>query len=314
MSVSSVPDWDTAAMRIWSKEIPQEPREKDNQARTSEHERSTAAPNGEASRPENKSASSIGVTRRNVSAISAILLGALLSGCRLEKIIIIEHERLKSPPPNCFLKGTRILTTGGYVPIEDIKTDDYAITVNGDARRIRWVGRQSGEFEQGPICFKKGAFTATMPATDLFVSRDHRLFMHGMLIRAQEFINDVSIVSIARSDGAYEYYHLITEGGHAAVLAEGVPCETLQVQTGAHYGFEAVQSDDNLGVFDKPEDACAELFDCFERGKRALLLSHLRSALSPWFELRTRKDVVRDILMEARLNALASSRASKKAA
>ena len=46
-------------------------------------------------------------------------------------------------PPICFVTGTRIRTTRGDVPVEQLRVGDIAVTASGKRRRIRWIGSRT---------------------------------------------------------------------------------------------------------------------------------------------------------------------------
>jgi hypothetical protein len=258
----------------------------------------------------------ISIARRNISAVAVLLAATLLSGCRFEKLATeIQEDELRQGPTNCFLKGTRILTQFGYVRIEYLSTDDYVISNKGELRRIKWIGRRgqksAADDHTQAVCFRKGAFADCEPRNDLFVSGGHRLYRYGMLIAANQFLNSRSIVAAEIKAHELEYFHFAIEGGHGVIFAEGVPCETLQVKASTLYNFDNAPIAPEHGPLEA-EGPCAEVFDCYDRGNRNLLLSHLRSALSPIIDIRTSQDQVRDVLTELRAKTLVRGKLSAR--
>ncbi|WP_366520787.1 Hint domain-containing protein [Acidocella sp.] len=56
------------------------------------------------------------------------------------------------------MRGTRIATPAGEIPIENLHIGDIVITRFGGYRRIKWIGRQSfarrfiqGNYDQMPV-------------------------------------------------------------------------------------------------------------------------------------------------------------------
>jgi Hint domain len=249
-------------------------------------------------------------TRRNVIGMWSILAGALLSGCKGETIIETRADLTK---PNCYMKKTRILTPQGERRIEELRIGDLVTNLRGEATPIRWIGRRrytrpsDEEWSEGirPIRIARGALQRNVPHADLFVSQDHRLYFDGLLIRAAEFVNGTS-VALASCGGAIEleYLHIMTRG-HNIIFAEGLPSETLL------FNDSSVRSFDNFSDYEQRYGGRSSFLEqpfapvYANLGRRARLCSHLRSALSPWIDRRSKFDKVRDYL--ARQNTLGSS-------
>jgi hypothetical protein len=251
-------------------------------------------------------------TRRNVIAIGTVLAGALLPGCKAEVQTFQDPEinRTSKKPrhvgdsqkPNCFLRGTRILTPLGQQKIEHLKVGDTILTVAGGAKSIRWIGQRSYSInsdenwrdELKPIRIAHGALQPNIPHADLFVSQGHRLYIDGVLLRAADLVNGTSIiVDDCISVEHLDYLHILVDS-HNAVLAEGTPAETLL------YDADTVRLFDNFPEFEALYGAlCAKSHQPFapvyaQYGRRSQLGSHLRSAISPWFDRRTLLDKARD--------------------
>jgi hypothetical protein len=115
-------------------------------------------------------------------------------------------------------------------------------------------------------------------------------------------VNGSSIV-IDSCDGLLEIEYLhIKVAGHDLIFAEGAASETL--------GFSSanLRSFDNFAEYERLYGA-ADIggplvpFDSVSLpGGRARLRSHLRSALSPWVDHRTKFEVIRDRLQEGTLS------------
>ena len=132
----------------------------------------------------------------------------------------------------CFCRGTRIMTSGRAVAVEDLAIGDLVLTLEGTLEPIRWIGRRcyAGAFIAGrplmlPVCVKAGALAAGIPARDLFVSPGHGLFIGGQLVPAWRLINGVSVVQAAAVDEV-SYFHIELER-HAILFAEGTPAESF---------------------------------------------------------------------------------------
>ncbi|MCW2285290.1 serralysin [Rhodoblastus acidophilus] len=132
----------------------------------------------------------------------------------------------------CFLAGTRIRTPSGEAAIETLRPGDLALTADGEARPVVWLGRLKvaarfvDPVRSHPIRIRAGALGDTLPTRDLLVSPDHALLVEGLLIQAGALVNGTSIVRETRVPEFFVYYHVELDD-HALVLAEGVPAETF---------------------------------------------------------------------------------------
>jgi hypothetical protein len=132
----------------------------------------------------------------------------------------------------CFLTGVQIATTKGERAVETLAVGDLVLTANGEARPVRWIGRQSimslfaNPIRNYPIRIAAGALGAGLPKRDLFLSPDHALLVDGVLVQAGALVNGTSITRVADPGERFTYWHIETED-HALVLAEGAPAETF---------------------------------------------------------------------------------------
>jgi hypothetical protein len=100
----------------------------------------------------------------------------------------------------CYLRGTRILTTEGERRIEDLKIGDAVLTLSGESKPIKWIGRQ--QFKKSTACWPKdfepirisrSAIAEEIPHRDLYVSPMHALYIDEVLIPAKHLVNGRSI-------------------------------------------------------------------------------------------------------------------------
>jgi hypothetical protein len=134
--------------------------------------------------------------------------------------------------PACFARGTRILTENGERPVEELQIGHKVLTLAGDKRRIKWIGRRGyrGAFllrnsDMWPIRVKAGALAADAPRRDLYLSAKHALFLEGLLVPVECLVNGSSIVRCQCPD-EIEYFH-IELSSHDVILAEGAAAETF---------------------------------------------------------------------------------------
>jgi len=131
----------------------------------------------------------------------------------------------------CYLRGTLIETPDGAVPIESMAIGDHVLTLFGEARPIKWIGRRSyaGRFAANravqPIRIRTGALETDVPRRDLYVSPLHALFIDDVLVPAEKLVNGVSILHCTRME-TVEYFHIELES-HDVLLAEGAPAESF---------------------------------------------------------------------------------------
>jgi hypothetical protein len=133
-----------------------------------------------------------------------------------------------------------------------------------------------------------------VPHADLYVTRGHSLLIDGVLVPAEVLINGTTITRYeAREYDELEFFHIKLES-HDVIYAEGAPAETLlNVEESAVNFAEYLRQ---YGTAARDEDRCAPHIHIW--GGRIELMSRVRSALSPWIDLRDRADVVRDQLEE----------------
>jgi hypothetical protein len=131
----------------------------------------------------------------------------------------------------CYCRGTLIMTDGGEVPVEALAVGDRVMTLSGEARPIRWIGRRSyeGRFVAGnrsvlPIRVAAGALAECVPARDLWVSPEHALYIDGLLVPARLLVNAASVVQ-AEAVERVDYFHVELDA-HDIIFAEGMPAES----------------------------------------------------------------------------------------
>jgi hypothetical protein len=152
-----------------------------------------------------------------------------------------------------------ILTEHGEVRIEDLAIGDMVVTISGDAKPIKWIGRRSyaGQFITGnravlPIVVRAGALATNIPARDLWVSPRHALLLDGIFVPAQFLVNAQTILQAEAVDQV-DYFHLEFEA-HEVILAEGAPAESYVEYDNRHgfhnaHEFAALYPDDTRPSF-----------------------------------------------------------------
>ncbi|WP_374545261.1 Hint domain-containing protein [Rhodoblastus sp.] len=132
----------------------------------------------------------------------------------------------------CFMAGTMIRTPEGEASIETLKRGDLVLTVDGAAKPVGWMGRQTisvrfaDPTRSFPIRIRAGALADNVPSRDLLVSPDHALLIHGVLVHAGALVNELSITRETQVPDSFVYYHVELDD-HSLILAENVPAETF---------------------------------------------------------------------------------------
>ena len=167
----------------------------------------------------------------------------------------------------CFLKGTQIITVCGAQAIEDIGCGDLVLTRGNGLQPVQNVIHFASEAT--PVRIVRSALAAEVPNADLYVSPGHAILVDDVLVTAGSLVNGRTIRYAEEIDEP-EYFHL-EFANHELVYAHNVPCESF---------VEGRAADMVLDV----------------AGARGQMKSHLRSALSPWIEVRQPVDILRDRL------------------
>jgi hypothetical protein len=119
-----------------------------------------------------------------------------------------------------------------------------------------------------------------------------------VLVPAEALINGATITRHEPEGDEMEFFHVKLES-HDVIYAEGAPVETL-----LHVDESFVNFAEYLRQYGAPADEARCAPYVHVQGGRAELMSRLRSAFSPWIDLRDRADVVRDRLEEVGIASL----------
>ncbi len=153
----------------------------------------------------------------------------------------------------CFAAGTRILTTRGEIPVEELAVGDLLIMPDGEEQPIIWIGVRRVENMRAfrrpeavrPIIIQAGALADNVPARDLALSPDHALFFGGVFVPAKALVNWNNIYQDQRRDSV-TYYHLELPR-HGVIFAESAPTESY-LDTGGRGAFD----NDDSPIIDHP--------------------------------------------------------------
>ncbi|WP_160351312.1 Hint domain-containing protein [Bordetella sp. 15P40C-2] len=135
--------------------------------------------------------------------------------------------------PVCFTQGTCIDTSRGPVPIEQLTAGAQVMTPRGVCA-VKWIGRRNLKALQRlpenarrthyPVHIAAGALGGGLPTQRLSVSPGHHLYIDGVLIRALDLINGVSIFQDPVVDSV-QYLHIELET-FDVIRAHGVYSES----------------------------------------------------------------------------------------
>jgi hypothetical protein len=113
----------------------------------------------------------------------------------------------------CLLSGTEVVTARGSVSVEELVPGDLVLSENGSYSPVRWVGVQtlspifSGQ-ASWPVKISKDALGENTPDKDLYVSQDHAIFLHGLLVCAEALVNGTTITLEKPTQSSIKYYGL----------------------------------------------------------------------------------------------------------
>ncbi|NKM43048.1 hypothetical protein GFL68_33525, partial [Rhizobium laguerreae] len=146
--------------------------------------------------------------------------------------------------PNCFLRGTAILTDCGEKPVENLSIGDRVALPDGSTRPVKWVGRQSFKKSGArwpndvvPIRVSRHALDGQTPHSDLYLSPGHALYLNGILIQVKDLVNGKTIASVTpAADVSIEYYAVMLDT-HEVILAEGAEAESFHLKNSNHENF-----------------------------------------------------------------------------
>ncbi|OYV53767.1 MAG: hypothetical protein B7Z78_01350 [Rhodospirillales bacterium 20-60-12] len=140
---------------------------------------------------------------------------------------------ITSPEPvnPCFLRGTRISTARGEIPVEELAVGDLVPTIGGIMRPIIWVGQRRVDITRHtrpatvrPIRIKKGALAEGIPRRDLLLSPDHGLLLENVLAQAKDIV-DGDVIAPDMNARSAHYFH-VELAEHDALFAEGAAVES----------------------------------------------------------------------------------------
>ncbi|WP_372885704.1 Hint domain-containing protein [Shimia sp.] len=142
----------------------------------------------------------------------------------------------------CFLAGTLIATKRGEIAVEDLRPGDMVVVRDGGFVPLRWIGsvrvdaRGHGMADNAPVRIPRGAMGRNMPARDLYVSPNQRIWMadaafemhfaeREVLIPARHLVGWKGIRQVSYVPEP-EYFHLLLDS-HQIILSDGMLTESF---------------------------------------------------------------------------------------
>lgn len=132
----------------------------------------------------------------------------------------------------CFAAGTQIATPNRDRAVEDLHIGDLILIADGRQVAVKWIGRQTilkhfrGDRAR-LVRIRQGALGDGLPSSDLTVTADHGMVLHGYVINASALVNGDGIEWVPLSDlpDRFTVYHIET-AAHDVILANGAAAET----------------------------------------------------------------------------------------
>ncbi len=194
--------------------------------------------------------------------------------------------------PNCFARGTSILTPHGEVAVEDLANGDLVITANG-ALPVKWIGRQtlrrnalaSWHSSVVPIRVSRFAIDDQTPRRDLCMSQEHSLLIDRVFIPVKYLVNgrSIAIDNEASQSEVIEYFCVQLET-HQAIFAEGAAVETFRHSGGYRVAWDNLR--DYQALYGEHEVMAPFAPVCSYSGGRAEVRALLRLAASGLVDMR----------------------------
>jgi hypothetical protein len=187
----------------------------------------------------------MGIVTAGAGKLSAVAIASsVLVGAKVKDANALGLFPKDTPDtrPNCFARGTLILTAHGEVPVEDLANGTLVVTTNG-AVPVKWIGRQtirrnaSASWHPSvlPIRVSRSAIDDQTPRRDLILSPEHALLVDGALIPVKYLVNglSISVDDDAMKSETIEYFSIELDS-HEIVFAEGMAAETFRYTGGRH--------------------------------------------------------------------------------
>jgi len=173
----------------------------------------------------------------NVQSAATYDLSSNTTGNNTEVSFAAGTHTINTAEIPCFLAGTIIKNSKGFISVEDLCIGDEILTYDWVNKKeivksISWIGSKHkvvnpilfNDKAGYPIRILKDAIADGMPFKDLLITAEHCLFFDGKFVPARMLVNGLSIF-YDTSINSYEYYHIETED-HSVIMADGMLTES----------------------------------------------------------------------------------------
>jgi serralysin len=183
-----------------------------------------------------------GYTLTNTAGVVTATIGGVTSTfTNVQTLRFTDQTVLASNiPAPCFATGTRIATDQGEIPVERLVEGMRVRLAEGGFAPITWIGHRRVQcrnhprpWDVMPVHVRANAFGPGRPHAELVLSPDHSVYADGVLVPVRYLLNDATIYQ--RDTDTITWWHVELDR-HAALLAEGLPCESY-LDTGNRGAF-----------------------------------------------------------------------------
>ena len=148
----------------------------------------------------------------------------------IHKFGSLELTTANVPINACLLKGTKVLTVHGYVPIEQLRKGDYVLNQNNEKVMVEESGFWSHTYEEDPIGDNKLRAIYKVPSgtlkakSDVFLTYGHRVMRNNgaMALPFRLGLKRAERSEFCDKNGSYTVYHVrVTDGEHNHLIVNG---------------------------------------------------------------------------------------------
>jgi hypothetical protein len=156
-----------------------------------------------------------------------ISLTPMINGTNVEYLMnesmYVELEPIVNPVPIsniCFPAGTPVTTDQGIIAIEKINPKIHTIRKNEIVAITKTVTQ-----DKYLVCFEKDSLGKNIPNQKTVITKNHKLFYKGNMMRAKNFVNDFENVKQIKYSGEFLYNVLLKK--YDKIIVNNLVCETL---------------------------------------------------------------------------------------